>query len=147
MGANQSRIQIPRSFRRKRATKLNSWSVATEENQTTANSPREQFTPQKPPSPAPVRGPSTSYSTIYEDDVSTLISLTGKDDTIQREYLTLRTAACYNNCIRYEGYHEHGFHLLTLYPRLFLEMLNDNGHKINSLPCGEYSAAVEQFLG
>ncbi|KAJ7371344.1 hypothetical protein OS493_026445 [Desmophyllum pertusum] len=110
---------------------------ATEENQTTANSPREQFTPQKPPSPAPVRGPSTSYSTIYEDDVS----------TIQREYLTLRTAAGYNNCLSYEGYHEHGFHLLALYPRLFLEMLNDNGHKINSLPCGEYSAALEQFLG
>ena len=79
--------------------------------------------------------------------MSTLISLTGKDDTIQREYLTLRTAAGYNNCLSYKGYHEHGFHLFTLYPRLFLEMLNDNGQKINSLPWEAYLAALEQFLG
>ena len=67
-------------------------------------------------------------------------------DDIETEYLTRRTAEGYRTCLSYEGYHEYGFHLFTVYPRLFLEFINDNDEKILTLSHEEYMAALEQFM-
>ena len=49
------------------------------------------------------------------------------------------------SCLTYEGFHENGFHLLTLTPRPFLEMRNKDNVAIYSLK-GKTCTALEHFL-
>ena len=53
--------------------------------------------------------------------------------------------ACLESCLKYEGFHENGFHLLTLTPRPFLEMRNKDDVASYSLK-GKSCTALEHFL-
>ena len=49
------------------------------------------------------------------------------------------------SCLNYKGFHEYGFHLLSLSPRPLLEIRTYDNRSIHSLPLGN-STALEYFL-
>ena len=100
------------------------------------SSPFEQSAPQKI---APA-------SNIHYEDFSSLSFMTRKDHYEWVElYAKEQLFSSVKSCLNYKGFHEHGFHLLSLTPRPLLEIRTNDNRPIHSLPWGN-STALEYFL-
>ena len=100
------------------------------------SSPFEQSAPQKI---APA-------SNIHYEDFSNLSFMTRKDHYEWVElYAKEQLFSSVKSCLNYKGFHEYGFHLLSLTPRPLLEIRTNDNRPIHSLPLGN-STALEYFL-
>ena len=100
------------------------------------SSPFEQSAPQKI---APA-------SNIHYEDFSILSFMTKKDHYEWVElYAKEQLFSSVKSCLNYKGFHEYGFHLLSLTPRPLLEIRTNDNRPIHSLPWGN-STALEYFL-
>ncbi|XP_073249677.1 uncharacterized protein [Porites lutea] len=134
MGCNQSKVRFSQVFKRKRATKRTTWYVDL--GTLECSPPLMQHTSQKP---APA-------SNIHYEDFSILSFMTRKDHYEWVEmYAKKQLFECVESCLNYKGFHEYGFHLLSLTPRPLLEIRTYDNRSIHSLPGGN-STALEYFL-
>ncbi|CAH3150596.1 unnamed protein product [Porites lobata] len=134
MGCNQSKVRFSQVFKRKRATKRTTWYVDL--GTLECSPPLMQHTSQKP---APA-------SNIHYEDFSILSFMTRKDHYEWVEmYAKEQLLECLESCLNYKGFHEYGFHLLSLSPRPLLEIRTYDNRSIHSLPWGN-STALEYFL-
>ena len=85
-------------------------------------------------------------SNIHYEDFSILSFMTRKDHYEWVEmYAKEQLFECVESCLNYKGFHEYGFHLLSLTPRPLLEIRTYDNRSIHSLPWGN-STALEYFL-
>ena len=82
----------------------------------------------------------------YYEDFSILSFMTRKDHYEWVElYAKEQLFSCVKSCLNYKGFHEYGYHLLSLTPRPLLELRTYDNRPIHSLPWGNFTA-LEYFL-